>query len=408
MNWSAEQERALDAVSRWHQRIDNQVFRLFGYAGTGKTTLAKYFAEACGGQVYFAAFTGKAAYVLQQKGCFGASTIHSLIYRPKIQTRAILRQIEDDLIELRSQLVRDGLTQHDVESDRRVVALLKELEKERENLKRPAFSLNLDSPINDASLVIVDESSMIDKRMAEDLLSFGAPILALGDPAQLPPVMSNEGYFTGKRPDFMLMEIHRQAQESPIIRLASQVRQKEELEYGDYGSSRVIDWADVEPEDGLKADQIIVGTHKLRRGTNNRIRELLNLQGAAPCTGDRLVCLRNDKESGLLNGGIWNVQSSMVADEDTVVLEINSETGDQNLTCDAHMAPFLGRDIPHWHASEAQSFDFGYAITCHKAQGSQWDKVLVFDQSKTFREQQHRWLYTAITRAAEEIVIVKP
>jgi len=84
MNYSPEQQRALDAVSAWHKEKSQQVFRLFGYAGTGKTTLAKHFAEGVKGSVYFGAFTGKAAHVLQQKGCLGATTIHSLIYKSKV------------------------------------------------------------------------------------------------------------------------------------------------------------------------------------------------------------------------------------------------------------------------------------------------------------------------------------
>jgi exodeoxyribonuclease-5 len=83
MQWSPQQDAALTAVSRWLKAGDRQVFRLFGYAGTGKTTLAKHVAESADGGVAFAAFTGKAAHVMRGKGCFGASTIHSLIYRSR-------------------------------------------------------------------------------------------------------------------------------------------------------------------------------------------------------------------------------------------------------------------------------------------------------------------------------------
>uniref|UniRef100_UPI0035D076B3 ATP-binding domain-containing protein n=1 Tax=Bartonella sp. MU70NMGDW TaxID=3243561 RepID=UPI0035D076B3 len=52
-------------------------------------------------------------------------------------------------------------------------------------------------------------------------------------------------------------------------------------------------------------------------------------------------------------------------------------------------------------------FDYGYALTVHKAQGSQWNNVVLFDESFAFREMYARWLYTGITRAAERLMIVR-
>ncbi len=83
MSWSPQQDRALAAVAAWMKHGEPQVFRLFGYAGVGKTTLARQLAEDVDGEVAFAAYTGKAALVLRSKGCKGARTIHSLIYRPR-------------------------------------------------------------------------------------------------------------------------------------------------------------------------------------------------------------------------------------------------------------------------------------------------------------------------------------
>src|SRR6188508_3047527 len=84
--FSPEQDAALKAVADWLKIKPGSrapVFRLFGYAGTGKTTLARHIAEGVDGKVLFAAFTGKAAQVMRNKGCAGASTIHSLIYRAR-------------------------------------------------------------------------------------------------------------------------------------------------------------------------------------------------------------------------------------------------------------------------------------------------------------------------------------
>src|SRR5690554_5392036 len=306
MDWSAEQERALNAVAEWHRRGDQQVFRLFGYAGSGKTTLARYFAEGVKGKVYFGAFTGKAAHVLQQKGCPDATTIHSLIYRPKDRSRQRLRELEDELLQLTSELKREGLTDHDIENREAVIKLRNQIRQEEDNFKRPAFVLDPEARIRNAALVVIDECSMVDERMGQDLLSFNVPVLVLGDPAQLPPV-AGEGYFTQGRPDFMLEEIHRQAADSPIIRLANEVRQGRPLPLGEYGDSRVIPWNEVNAETAQGVDQIIVGTNRLRRGTNARLRRLRGFSHPLPVEGDRLVCLRNDHEVGLLNGGIWRV-----------------------------------------------------------------------------------------------------
>ncbi|MEO8669294.1 MAG: AAA family ATPase, partial [Bauldia sp.] len=169
MLWSPKQDDALRAVSSWLKSGGTQVFRLFGYAGTGKTTLARHIAEDAGGDVCFAAFTGKAAHVMRRKGCTGAGTIHSLIYRMRG---------EDE----------DG----------------------------PTFVLNDDSAAGKAALIVIDECSMVDADIGRDLLSFGAPVLVLGDPAQLPPIAGG-GFFTESEPDSMLTEVHRQAADDPII-----------------------------------------------------------------------------------------------------------------------------------------------------------------------------------------------
>jgi len=186
MQFSPQQDEALKAVSRWLKGGGSQLFRLFGYAGTGKTTLARYFAEHVDGDVQFAAFTGKAAQVLRSKGASNARTIHSLIYRPRGE-----EQVEDEAT---------GKT-----------------------LISPTFSINRQSPIAKAKLVIIDECSMVDEELGRDLMSFGTPILVLGDPGQLPPI-SGGGFFTEHEPDFLLTEIHRQARDNPIIQLAGRSR----------------------------------------------------------------------------------------------------------------------------------------------------------------------------------------
>src|SRR5476649_1500654 len=195
--FSPQQDDALKAVAAWLKAKPGsngtpQVFRLFGYAGTGKTTLATHIADDVDGEVKFAAFTGKAASVMRGKGCRGASTIHSLIYRAR-------------------------------ESGEEV----------------PNFDLWDEAPASKAELIIIDECSMVDAELGRDVLSFGVPLLVLGDPAQLPPIQGG-GFFTEAEPDVMLTQIHRQAEHNPIIRLSEIVRAGGEIAYGDYGESRVI------------------------------------------------------------------------------------------------------------------------------------------------------------------------
>ena len=376
MKLSPQQDQALDAVAAWLKRGDSAVFRLFGYAGTGKTTLARHFAEGVSGDVQFAAFTGKAAQVMRAKGASNAKTIHSLIYRPRGEEETT------DIVTGKTGMA-------------------------------PTFALNRQSDVARARLVIVDECSMVDEQLGRDLLSFGTPVLVLGDPGQLPPI-SGGGFFTDAEPDFLLTEIHRQAAENPIIRMAMDVREGRELMIGDYGpDAQVIGKSDVTTELVTAADQVLVGTNRTRRRYNQRLRELAGFDGVYPQAGDKLVCLRNDPAKGLLNGSLWKVMSA--AKETTkpgINLLVSPDDGDTDrgvakikLLKAAFDAP--DEEMPWQLKKRFDDFDYGYALTVHKAQGSQWDNVCLFDESFAFRETRERWLYTAITRAAEKLTIVR-
>lgn len=409
MLWSPQQDQALQAISNWHKGGDTtpQLFRLFGYAGTGKTTLAKEIAEAINGEVYFGTYTGKAAHVLRQKGCAGATTIHSLIYHPRDKSKHRLQELEKELVRVRAAAL-EAHPGRPVEQDKDYALIAREIEKERENVTKPAFSLNELSDVRGADLVIIDECSMVDSVMGEDLLSFGTKVLVLGDPAQLPPV-AGSGFFIEAQPDFMLTEIHRQAQENPIIRMATTVREGGRLELGQYGESKVIEKSKLDQKEVLAADQVLVGKNITRHQYNSRIRTLLGYGSADPVPGDKLVCLRNNHNIGLLNGAIWHVEEIGLIDEMRIDMSVRPQDGGDVLAVNAHMHYFHGRekDLPWFEKREAEEFDYGYALTCHKAQGSQWGDVMVFDESWCFRNDRAKWLYTALTRAAEKVTVVK-
>jgi exodeoxyribonuclease-5 len=337
---------------------------LFGYAGTGKTTLARHIAAGVDGKVLFAAFTGKAASVMRSKGCERASTIHSLIYRA-------------------------------LESDTAV----------------PSFELWDDAPAGSAKLIVIDECSMVDPELGRDLLSFGVPLLVLGDPAQLPPVQGG-GFFTDAEPDAMLTEVHRQAREDPIVWLSMQVRAGERLEPGVYGRTAVVRRDGLDPQRVLGADQVLVGRNATRRAYNARLRQRRGLDDPLPMAGDKLVCLRNNRRKGLFNGSLWTVKERLTSRSRAGIVRMrlapDEESSRKPVKVSARPECFTGAiETVEWmQRKHYDEFDFGYVLTVHKAQGSQWDDVVLFDESFAFPDSRDRWLYTGITRAAKQLTVV--
>lgn len=408
MQFAPQQDEALLKADRWFRSGDQQVFHFFGYAGTGKTTLAKHLASGIDGTVLFGAYTGKAAHVLKTKGCDNAATIHSMIYHSRDKSRARLKELQERLDNLLAILKHEGV--NDIDRHKDVVALRKTIRDEADNADQPMFVKNMDSVVKDADLIIIDECSMVDGRMGEDLLSFGKPVLVLGDPAQLPPV-GGAGYFTENvRPDVMLTDIHRQAGESPIIHMATKVRNGETLEIGQYGDSKVVAFeGKMSPEETLSYDQILAGKNRTRTAVNGKVRRLMGIDDPYPVINDRLVCLRNNSELGLLNGAIFHVSDVTGVMDRKVFMSVQPEDNIASLEIAAHEHYFLGKEdeLGWFEKREAQEFDYGYALTVHKSQGSQWDSVCVLDESFCFRKDRHRWLYTAITRASENVAVIK-
>lgn len=402
MRWSPQQDDALLRVSRWLEDRDRPFFYLGGWAGTGKTTLARELASSH--SALFAAYTGKAASVMRGAGCVGARTIHSLIYQPQDKSRKHLRELETQLKTVQAQTASSQIEAH--ENDEELEQIESNIAQEKENLKRPSFTLNLESDLRGADLLVVDEASMVDQQMGEDLLSFGVPVLVLGDPAQLPPIYG-AGYFTRGEPDLMLTEVHRQALDSPVLWLATEVREGRTLALGRYGDSAVV--SSVAPEEVLSAGQLLVGRNATRRNSNARLRELRGCaqRSPFPLEGERLVCLRNNHELGLMNGGLYVAQQDANVGDGWVNLRLAPAEGGQSILVSAHREHFLGRggEIDHWDRRDAEEFDYGGAMTVHKFQGSQEKSIVLIDE--WFQDHRREWLYTGLTRAQEKIRVVR-
>lgn len=397
LKWNDQQSDAIKKVLDWYQNHTRvqQVFRLFGYAGVGKSSLINEISYVIQngegvkpGKILFATYTGKAAAVLRSKG-MPASTIHSLIYRPEIDY-------------LTGQIT--------------------------------GFTLNDESELHEAALLVCDEVSMVNEEMGQDLLSFGVPILVVGDRGQLDPI-KGEGFFMKREPDVELTKIERVALDNPLIWLANEVRMGNSLKPGSYGTSKVHRIKDKIPAEYImEADQLICGMNRTRTSLNRRYRKLMGYfdqDSEFPVLGDRLMCLKNNKNTGVLNGTQWHCSTPTIekiwkpADwrnplgkkvetnawglhmriRSCDLFDINGDPIIINTVCSTHHFDENAPE-PHWKdVSGTDEFTFAYAATVHKAQGSQYPYVVIKDESDVFGDQAWKHRYTAISRASERVDI---
>jgi exodeoxyribonuclease V len=369
-----EQQRAVEAIVEWYVNGTAQEFYLAGYAGVGKSTVVNFAIAAIKARtgietVYTAAYTGKAAHVLQTKGVAMVSTIHGLIYVP------------------------------DPQEDGTVV-----------------FHVDASSPANKADLIILDECSMVNHEIARDLRSFKKKILVIGDPGQLPPV-SGLGAFTSRSPDALLETIHRQSEGSPILHLATLARQGKPLPIGfDEGGVKVLRLSQDTQKLVYSPDtQTLCGLNKVRWNLTRRIRQRKGYSDAGVMRGETVICTRNDHDKGLFNGQIGIAEN---CDNDhgrgEYLLDFRDEyygNLHRNLPVDPYQFKSNYTDkkedtLYHNQYGALNEFDFGYVLTVHKAQGSSWDHVTVVDDSAFFRENARLWLYTALTRAEKGLTVL--
>jgi exodeoxyribonuclease-5 len=352
LEFSADQAAALAAVRAWRDSGpygDRQYFTLGGYAGTGKTTLIAHLAQTWEG-VAVAAFYGKAAHVLRTKGV-AATTIHGLIYVPATAAGGATR--------FRRRRHLGGVR-----------------------------------------TLIIDEASMIDHVLFCDLLSFGLPVLFVGDHGQLEPIGTSAGLMAD--PHVRLETIHRQARGNPILRLATAFREGRPTPYWDdpQGRLRVAGqrdfWQLVSP--GV---QMICGFNRTRHAVNRRVRALAGRRGPVE-PGDKLVCLRNNSRLGVFNGQQVTVLDIAQDRLDTIHLDVETDDG-RSVTLPA-LRQQLGRDpLKDFRSKDVALMDYGYCLTAHKAQGAEWDDVLVLEEICSSWNPR-RWRYTAATRARQRLV----
>lgn len=370
IEFSDLQERAIDSILYWYGNENaNQEFLIHGYAGTGKSTvvseaIARLRTKYGISNIPTGAYTGKAAYVLRRKGNANAQTIHSMIYT----------------------VIEDTITG------------------ELESVLNP-----LGTAAN-ADLIILDECSMIPNEIANDLRSFGAKILVMGDPGQLPPV-NGTGAFN-REPDFFLNEIHRQAADSPIIELATMARQGIRLPIGYHkGDVRVMKLTNSSAEHMHNPDtQVLCGIHRVRWAVSQIMRKQLGFEGMLPLPGERIICRKNNKEKGLFNGGAGTLKRLDIRHDGAFLITGEVEGNFQkNLITD----PYLfqqhfdnGASKKDFKKRRPNEFDWGYVWSVHSAQGSGWPHVTLIDNSGSFREDEHKHRYTGITRAESGLTIL--
>ena len=387
MKLNEQQAQAIEALRKWWYNGNKQVFQISGAAGTGKTTLIRYLINEIKlehDEVLFTAFVGKATLAMTRNG-LNAKTLHSAICYCK----------DEPVLDENGNVV--------TEYNRRVT--------KRVFTRRRKIDPRI-------RLIVVDEGSMVPAKMADWLLKFKVPIIVLGDLNQLPPVIGDSFFL--KEPDVVLTQIMRQSSESPIPYFAQNVLQngtkclRPGLQIAD--KINVLSKADITPELLKDYDVIICGTNKTRNNLNTYIRErIYGRTQDYPVIGDKLICRENDwtfsvDDVYLINGLIGyvtDIDLESISDY-TMKIDFKPEFMDnefKNVTLD-RIYMGLSPNDKRFYRSNYHKFEYGYAITCHLSQGSQYNRVLVFNESFGTAEERRKWLYTAVTRAIDKVTIL--
>lgn len=355
-----EQEAAAEKVVDWLGDPNGpQLFTLAGYAGTGKTTVAGEIVGRLGVAPLWAAPTNRAARILSGKTGHSATTLHALLVRP------------------------DG---------------------EDPETGELFWEDNGDHLVG--RLLVVDEATMVDAEMVGRLLErWPGRILAIGDPAQLPPVKEDVGLLMAK-PDAILTDVRRQTAGSTVLHLATALRDTENV------LGNVLERADrLLSHDWHGADQVIVATNLERWRVIHALRRERGVTPGVPVPGDRLIVRATNRNIGLLNADQIMAETVLEGRDATWKLEVSSVDDPrrqwQIKVPRCAFESYDGERRSQVLVREERGYrmvhaTFADAITAHSAQGGEWPHVHIAEPA---RGDTRRWFYTAVTRAQETITL---
>lgn len=369
----------------WYKNRTKPFYYYSGKAGTGKTTVVRAFLEELEmevGEYITCAYIGKAVMVLLRKG-YNASTIHSLIYD------VIFEVLQDTKITEDGEEIPFRKTMMHFELKKKLPSVLK--------------------------LIIVDECKMVNDKMITELLSFGIPIIFMGDENQLPPVMGSCNIL--KTPDFVLNEIMRQAEDDPIVMIANWILDGKPLLPGTYGKSKIMETLPFDKALLTDYDAILCGKNKTREMINQRVRnEILHLDPHRLYVGEKLICRQNNWGESVGDIYLTNGMTGFVEDVhyDSMTnryLEIDFcpdflDEGFERLKLDRKYFYLPYDERAEYGISNYNKFEYGYAITVHLAQGSEYDDVLLLAEKMHDKDTTRRLWYTGVTRAVNSITIL--
>lgn len=384
-----DQYELLARLHQWWTKRYKQIFVYSGGPGTGKTTVIKEFLRYCNigiDEVLAAAYSGKAVNVMCDQG-LKAQTIHSTFYIP------LWEKVVD---EFGDPVLKNG---------------------------RPEFRMEFvlrETLPSKAKLIIIDELSMVPDDIMEDILSFGLPVVGIGDINQLPPIFGACSYML--RPDFMLHKIMRQAEDDPIVQFCRDVLDYKPLRYGTYegprGTSRIMNSIEMDENLVQDYDMIICCRNKTRDDINNHIRRNICKRPKYPVEQDKVICRQNvkDRSNGgrfLTNGtigwvdyilpGSMNKKKAMI----DFVPDYDTKTTFPNLEIDLEYLLMSHEERKNVGMRRNIKFEYGNVITAHLSQGSQYDRLLFLaDEPFGDRSMIRSLKYTAISRAVKSIDIV--
>ena len=374
------QETAYSLIMDWYKNRTSLVYRLGGPAGSGKSWLIRLIAEAVGCEkCLLMTPTGKASNNLIKSG-LDSHTIHSQIYRVKRNSE----EPEEGALENTVESLMQFLTREDTEYD----------------TESAGFVLKEPNSFEQYSLFIIDEGSMVGENLLNDILSFGVPTLLVGDPNQLPPV-EDKSVFT--KCDYYLDEIVRQAQGSPIIWLSQQIL-KGNIATGTFGTSQVRKAGPTDDELRF-ASQVLTDTNVSRNDLNARMRPLY-LDGRALLSifsqSDKIICRTNTnlfsaEGFALTNGAQGTIKTIKHIVRKGQIIDLVMSTADLG------EFRFVGTNVPQKFPAAVRppKIEYGYAVTVHLSQGSEWDNVIF---RATYRISKSS-LYTAVTRAKQSVLV---